>query len=138
MGQPSELFQVCINTTAIKTFFFLKGTYTETELKLETLIMRRILNSHYYYYRKIICIMIYGCSLCFMGRLQKKLRKLIFLSNKQHHYILSLAFHWWLVKSICHYELLSTWSYLSKISNHCPVQTAYTYVISSHSRNPMF
>lgn len=86
-------------------------------------------------YRKTTCIMIYGYSLCFTGRLQKKLRKAMFLSNRLHYYALSLAFHWWLVKWTYHYELLRTRSKSFKAKYyHCSVHTACTKINRSQQK----
>lgn len=66
---------------------------------------------------------------------KKKLRKAMFLSNRLHCYALSLAFHWWLVKWTCHYELLRTRSKSFKAKYyHCSVHTACTKINRSQQK----
>lgn len=66
---------------------------------------------------------------------KKKLRKAMFLSNRLHCYALSLAFHWWLVKWTCHYELLRTRSKSFKDKYyHCSVHTACTKINRSQQK----
>lgn len=93
-----NLFQVCANIDKIKAYmwrcllvclivwvFSMYLYWNSGELKSKTFLMRHIVNScHVAWYRKIACIMIYVCSLCFIGGLQKKLGETVFLSSKQH------------------------------------------------------
>lgn len=59
----------------------------------------------------------------------------MFLSNRLHCYALSLAFHWWLVKWTCHYELLRTRSKSFKAKYyHCSVHTACTKINRSQQK----